>query len=411
VLDGSKGGCLRPNHPPGGFTAGRDTPHLGVDESRVDQREPGRLNRLTRHGYELFSCISFVLLWATSYNEFDQNAPVALRVGIAAAGACGLYAAKHRPVHSMFFLAALCTAIGLFAPGLVAVELLLIVAIFLVSWQTSFSLIATFSVGVIGITLMYTAKIVGIGRSLDASIFLQGLVESGLAVGFGSQTRRLRLANEQLVQMAAADRRSAVVDERRRIANELHDVAAHLLSAIAVKSKLALRLDTHDDLRTANAFAGKTASEALVSMRTLVGVLSTDDTEVPLVPQPRLDELLEIQRRMTTAGLQVEMHVPEPLPELSRHVELAVVRIVQESLTNTLRHRGPGQVWVRIDQVARMLNVVIDDDGSAPVKDPAYESGHGLLGMRERAKACGGTLKVEASPQGGWRIAAQLPCL
>jgi signal transduction histidine kinase len=384
---------------------------LGVVTIRPIQNERRWFERLPRLGFEFFSVLSFLLLWASSYNEFDDGASIAPRVGLSAASAAAFYVAKRSPIHSFFLLAALCVVVGIFSPGLVSVELLLIVAMFLVSWRTSFSLSATLTIGVIGISAMYTAKLAGLGRTPDFSIVLQALVESGLAVGFGAQTRRLRLANEQLVRLAAVDRRNAVVDERRRIASELHDVAAHLLSAIAVKSKLALRLDTREDLRAANAFAGKTASEALTSMRTLVGVLSTDGDEVPLAPQPRLDELVDIQRRMTTAGLHVDMQIPNSLTDLPRQVELAVVRIVQESLTNTLRHRGPGQAWVRVVQGAKTLTVEIDDDGSAPLPGNEYGSGHGLLSMRERASACGGSLRIGPSPQGGWRVAADLPCV
>jgi signal transduction histidine kinase len=362
-----------------------------------------------RPGFGLYAVVSFALLWLSSYNEYDDGASLSVRVGFSATAALAFFVAKTHPVHSLVLLAGLCIVVGIFAPGLVAVELLVIVAIFLVSWRTSFPLFATLTIGVIGISTMYAAKLLGLGRSLDVSILLQGLVESGLSVGFGAQTRRLRLANERLVLLAETDRRNAVVEERRRIASELHDVAAHLLSAVAVKSKLAQRLDTHEDLRSANSFAGKTASEALVSMRTLVGVLNAEDNDAPLAPQPRLNELINIQNRMAVAGLAVDMVIPPDLGDLPRQVELAVVRIVQESLTNTLRHRGPGRAWVRIAAVAKTLTVEIDDDGSAPLSAPEFQFGHGLVGMRERATACGGTLLVEPSPRGGWRIAAHLP--
>jgi signal transduction histidine kinase len=381
----------------------------------VDQNRPAPAPRLPslrrlRASFGAFSVLSFFLLWASSYNEYDEGASIWLRIALAGAASGALYVAKNSPTYSMFLLAGLCVVVGIFAPGLVAVELLLIVAIFLVAWRTSFPLSVTLTIGVVGISAMYAAKLNGLGKAVDLSIVLQALVESGLSVGFGSQTRRLRVANEQLVQLASVDRRNAIIEERRRIASELHDVAAHLLSAVAVKSKLAQRIDTHEDLRVANEFAGRTASEALVSMRTLVGVLSADDDEVLLAPQPRLDELAEITRRMASAGLDVQMQLPASLPDLSRQVELAVVRIIQESLTNTLQHRGPGRAWVRISQVAKTLTIVIDDDGSAPIPTSSSASGHGLLSMRERAVACGGSFHIEQSPRGGWRIAANIPC-
>jgi signal transduction histidine kinase len=383
-----------------------------VDQSAPNLTSPGypfKRSGAFRPGFEFFALLSFLLLWLSSYNEYDKGASLPVRISFSAAAALLFYVAKAHPVLSLVLLAALCIVVGIFAPGLVSVELLLIVVIFLVSWRTAFPLVVTLVIGVVGISAMYAAKLLGLGKTLDVSILLQGLVESGLSVGFGAQTRRLRLANEQLIELAAIDRGNAVVEERRRIASELHDVAAHLLSAVAVKSKLALRLDTHDDLRVANEFAGKTASEALVSMRTLVGILNAQNGEAPLVPQPRISDLAEIQHRMATAGLAVVLDIPANLPNLSRQVELAVVRIVQESLTNTLRHRGTGSAWVRINQIAKTLTVEIDDDGSAPVISSESLSGHGLIGMSERAIACGGTLQIETSPRGGWRISAQFP--
>jgi signal transduction histidine kinase len=365
---------------------------------------------LPKASFGFFAALSFVTLWATSYNEYDRNIGLEMRLGLCAAASGAFYLAKYRPVASLCALAGVSLLIGLVAPGLTSIEALLVVSIFLVSWRTSFSLVATMVIGVVGIAVMYAEKLSGLGKSVDFSILIQAVLVSGLGVGFGAQTRRLRLANEQLVALAKADRHRAVVEERRRIAGELHDVAAHLLSAVAVKSKLALRLDTLDELRVANEFAGRTASEALNSMRSLVGVLTEKGEEVPLAPQPRLDELEAIRNRMTSAGLNIEMVFPKPLPELSRQVELAIVRIVQESLTNVLRHRGPGSVWVTIVSLAHGISVVIDDNGQAPIAGADYFTGHGLVNMQERAAACGGSLTIDPSPRGGWRICAALPC-
>jgi signal transduction histidine kinase len=155
-------------------------------------------------------------------------------------------------------------------------------------------------------------------------------------------------------------------------------------------------------------------------MRALVGVLTDFEEGAEFLPQPRLDALLAIKARMESAGLCVDMQTPPTLPPLTRQVELAVVRIVQESLTNVLRHRGPGNAWIAIapssgtggDNAAAsaQLRVTVDDDGhTSPNALHENSSGHGLLSMRERALACGGTLAVESSPRGGWRITAMFP--
>jgi signal transduction histidine kinase len=363
-----------------------------------------------KSSYLFYSVLSFVALILSSYGYYDRHDTFVVRCALSGLAAGLFYLAKYRPVASLFGLAGYSVAIGWFAPSFSSVEILLVVSIFLVSWKTSFSLVATMAIGVGSIFMMYTGKT----QEDMFSRMLSAVLISGLGVGFGSQTRRLRIANEQLVSLAEVDRRNAVVEERRRIARDLHDVAAHLLTAIIVKSKLALRLDTKEELQPATQFAVTSASDALNSIRTLVGVLSDDAEVAPLTPQPRVAELHEVAQRMEAAGLSVNLHIDE-LPSLSRQVELAAVRIVQEGLTNVLRHRGPGKVWVRIARVADDLRVSIDDDGAingarSEFVDPARRpAGRGLLGMRERAVSCGGSLTIEPSHHGGWRVVADLP--
>jgi signal transduction histidine kinase len=382
-------------------------------------------SRLAQHHFIVWAFLSFAGLFVTSYNEYDEGLAIGPRVTLSATAGGLLYLAKYRPVLSLVGLSLFCVLVGWVAPNLIQVQFLLVVVVFLVSWQTSFSLTGTLVIGVCGITAMYYAKHFGSGRNQLFSFVLDGLLTNGLAVGFGSQTRRLRVANDRLVELAVVDRRNAVVEERRRIARELHDVAAHHLSAVIVKSKVALKLNDPDDLRSANQFASTTATEALNSMRALVGVLSDVEEGTEFLPQPRLDALVGITQRMESAGLHVDLQQSATLPPLTRQVELAIVRIVQESLTNVLRHRGPGKAWIAIasahDSTSKgfdlatnsafgSLQVTIDDDGTtSPPVTQEFGSGHGLLSMRERALACGGTLAIEQSPRGGWRIAAVFP--
>jgi signal transduction histidine kinase len=379
---------------------------------------------LFKNQWTAWTLLSFAALFVTSYNQYDDHLTLTPRVILCAAAASLLLLSRVRPVASLVGLSAFCVLVGQIAPNLIQVQFLLVVVVFLVSWKTSFSLPATMAIGSFGITAMYYAKHFGEGRNELFSFAIDAVLTNGLAVGFGSQTRRLRVANDRLVALAVVDRRNAVVEERRRIARELHDVAAHHLSAVIVKSKVALKLNSQEDLRSANQFASDTATEALNSMRALVGVLSDVEEGAEFLPQPRLDALLAIKARMESAGLCVDMQQSPELPQLTRQVELAIVRIVQESLTNVLRHRGPGNAWIAIGSGSGVssgadgkgtvhasgLRVTVDDDGStSPNSAQDYGSGHGLLSMRERALACGGTLSVEASPRGGWRIAAMFP--
>jgi signal transduction histidine kinase len=366
--------------------------------------------RRLRSSYAAYAVACFALLLLSSYDANRGAEPLLVRCGLAALPAGLLYLAKYQPVLSMFGLAVYAAVIGWVAPSFASVELMLVVAIFLVSWKTSFPLWATFALGVAALTVMYAGKTT---ESLF-TLLQNGAVVTGLGVGCGAQTRRLRVANEQLVSLAEVDRRNAVIDERRRIARDLHDVAAHLLTATIVKSKLALRLDTTRELRGATQFAVSSSSDALDSIRTLVGVLSDDIEVAPFTPQPRVADVHELAKRMEAVGLLVDVEVDE-LPPVSRQVELAVVRIVQEGLTNVLRHRGPGRAWVKVVRSTGDVLVSIDDDGMTDGtyregSDPhRVNAGRGLLGMRERATSCGGSLQIESSQHGGWRVVAHLP--
>jgi signal transduction histidine kinase len=349
---------------------------------------------------------------ASSFNDYlgssNSTERLIARVAVPLAAGALVFVARVRPLVSFVLLGMVCLAVGWFAPYLYPVQLSFIVVLFIVSWRTSFSLWATGFVGALVLTAMFSLKELRLDRPMDSSLIFDAIVTAALAVGCGAQTRRLRVANERLVELAAIDRHNAVINERRRIATELHDVAAHHLSAVIVKNKLAMRLDNPDELRHANAFATESASTALTSMRQLVGVLSDTDDAAPLGPQPGLTEVAAMTNRLNEAGLTVEV---SSLPDepVGRQVELAAFRIVQEALTNILRHRGPGRAWVSITAVERALHVTIDDDGQPP--QPSPRRGHGLIGMEERARACGGRFGIETSPRGGWRIAAVLPVL
>jgi signal transduction histidine kinase len=360
-------------------------------------------------GYRILAAVIFVGLMATSYEDHGSNLSAAARLVGSTIGALVMLAAHRKPTESLLVTAVLCGVVGFFVPEFFEIQLGLALLLFIVAWRTSFPLSLTSAVGFVGLFLLYLGKSRHYPAIDVSEMILSPGLTTALAVGAGAQTRRLRVANERLIELAAVDRRNAVIEERRRIARELHDVAAHHLSAVVVKSKLALRIDTPEDLRQANEFAAASAGEALGSMRQLVGVLSDVTEEAPLAPQPRLDELTAITRRMESAGLRVMMTDLASIPPLARQTELAVVRIVQEALTNVLRHRGPGDVWVSIVHSARAVDVLVDDDGTPPDSAADFGHGHGLVSMRERATACGGDLRIERSPKGGWRIGATLP--
>jgi signal transduction histidine kinase len=252
--------------------------------------------------------------------------------------------------------------------------------------------------------------------NLLAEAVVDGLIVTALVVVLGQQTRLARAANAELQQLRVVERDHAVAEERQRIAVELHDIAAHHLSAVAVRAKVALRTGTPDDLRSATQMAATTASESLDALQQLVHVLS-ESGAAPLAPQSGLAQLDDIVDRVRAAGVDVTLDTPRPLPQLDPQVDLASVRIVQESLTNVLRHRGPGPAHVRLDVTGEELHIDVrsqsHDAQTRRRRRSATSSpstgGRGVIGMHERARACGGTLSAGPQPGGVWLVSARLP--
>ncbi|MDX3098766.1 histidine kinase [Streptomyces sp. ME01-24h] len=227
-----------------------------------------------------------------------------------------------------------------------------------------------------------------------------------------------RLRAEQTALLAELDRREAVGRERARMARELHDMVAGRLSAIAIHSTAALSLDRHEGpAREALAVIRENSVDGLSEMRRLIGLLrdSAGEDGEP-VPVPRLAGLDALLERMRAAAPHSDFVLRDERPggavALPAPVELAAYRIVQESLTNALKHAAPGQVPVVLEQDARALTVTVASPwgsggghGSGP---RAPGSGSGLIGMRERTELLGGTF--EAGREGTtWRVRAVLP--
>ncbi|MEV6023640.1 histidine kinase [Streptomyces sp. NPDC052036] len=213
-----------------------------------------------------------------------------------------------------------------------------------------------------------------------------------------------RLRAEQTALLAEMDRAQAVVDERARVARELHDMVANHLSAIAIHSTAALSLDDPETSRDALGVIRENSVAGLAEMRQLIGILRADDRAPAATPT--LDGLGAMVENARTNGLDVTLdarcgQVPAP-------VELAAYRIVQESLTNALKHAGPGRVTVYLAQDDDALAVRVTSPCGRPDGPRAPGSGSGLVGMRERAALLGGTF--DAGPDGAlWAVRAVLP--
>ncbi|MGW2425449.1 sensor histidine kinase [Streptomyces sp. NPDC001709] len=246
----------------------------------------------------------------------------------------------------------------------------------------------------------------GDGRaSIGQEIVVASWLLAIAAVSELARVRREQWARERADRAQAAKRRAD--EERLRIARELHDVLAHSISVINVQAGMGLALlDSDPEQARAALTTIKAASkEALGEVRQVLDTLRTSGA-APRAPAPGLDRLPELVAQAAAAGLTVEIE-GDP-PRLPPGADLAAFRIVQEALTNVVRHSGSRHARVRFAHDGDALRLRIDDDGPATGAD-AGGSGNGLAGMRERAAALGGTIEAGPRPDGGFRVLAVLP--
>lgn len=234
--------------------------------------------------------------------------------------------------------------------------------------------------------------------------------------------------NAELERLRAVEADRVLAAERTRIARELHDVVAHHLTAVIVRVQAADRVAANDPeaTRATLQWVATTAREALTSMRQTVGMLRADGEAQSYAPEPSIDDLPVIVGRMEAAGLDVTLAVESDVGTIDQATELSVVRIAQEALTNTLRHARATRAVVSLRREPVGLVLDIDDDGAAATADgvagpglpgsfggasasSSGPSGHGIVGMRERAASCGGSLDLSRSDLGGWRVRATFP--
>ncbi|MGY5124963.1 sensor histidine kinase [Streptomyces nigrescens] len=252
----------------------------------------------------------------------------------------------------------------------------------------------------------------------DQRSLTQDAMAFTIAVVLGTALRGRRVARTQLVEqevLTAEERaRRTLLEERNRIARELHDVVAHHMSVISIQAQVAPHLvkDPTDELKEHLAGIRGNAVEALTELRRVLGVLRSEDAladGVRHTPQPTLGRLDELVGTVRGAGLRVTTEITgEPRP-LSPGVELSAFRIVQEALSNAIRHAPGAEVRVAIGYRTGGLTIRIANsapDGPAP---PSQGAGHGLLGMHERTAMLGGELATGPTPDGGYEVTAILP--
>jgi signal transduction histidine kinase len=217
----------------------------------------------------------------------------------------------------------------------------------------------------------------------------------------------LRASHAEREREAAA--RVAVAEERARIARELHDIVAHAVSVMvlqvgAVRHKLT---DAAEEDREALEGVEGTGRTALVEMRRLLGAMRREGDDLALAPQPGLGDLCRLQEHVGRAGLPVRVHIdgePYPLPHA---LDLSAYRIVQEGLTNALKHAHATQAEVTVRYRSEELCIEVRDDGNG--SSPRDGHGHGLLGIRERVKIYGGEMSADSASGGGFVLSTRLP--
>ena len=293
--------------------------------------------------------------------------------------------------------------------------------------QVQFLIVAVYTVGshcdirkrILGIAWlvggMVTAAAIGMPNTRTSDIATTGAIYFGTFF-FGVAIQNRRLYSQQLEARAAMlererdeEAKRAVADERLRIAQELHDVVAHSMGVIAVQAGVGAHVidsDPAEAKKSLDAIA-TTSRSTLMEIRRLLGVLRADDNGA-YQPAPGLGDLDRLVAELRTAGLNVEVAIAGTRDEIPPGVDLTAYRIVQEALTNVLKHAGPAKTKVVVGYEPSALRLEIIDDGRG-VNGRASEGGHGLLGMRERVGVYGGSLQAGPVTGGGFRVVARLP--
>ncbi|WP_431043204.1 sensor histidine kinase [Streptomyces sp. P1-3] len=267
--------------------------------------------------------------------------------------------------------------------------------------------------------MMSSVWIVGPLISYDTPTF--GVVTNGLFFPaviwrFGAVARRTGELTRKLRREQAERARREVAQERGRIARELHDVVAHHMSVVSVQAGLARFVFSSDPdtARTALGTIEEVSAEALEEMRRMLHLLRSEDggydCGAPVAPMPGVERLDEMVERVRSGGVPVDLHVVGAPRPLAPGVELCVYRVVQEALTNVLKHTREARATVELHYRPTHLTVSVIDDGKGVI--PARlgkDGGHGLIGMRERAKLYGGSISIGPRSEGGFAVRLTLP--
>jgi signal transduction histidine kinase len=239
--------------------------------------------------------------------------------------------------------------------------------------------------------------------SVAAAMFLVAILVAG----------RVRVSAEltrEREHSALEESRRALVEERTRIARELHDVIAHSMSVIQVQASTArYRLPDIDEAATSEFESiAATARASLTEMRRMLGILRTEDQTAELAPQQSIDDIPALVDTIRRAGVTVGLEITGAVAEAPQAVQIAAFRIAQEALSNAVRHASGAAVTVRVQADAEVLGIRVRNS-RATTPTTSTGGGYGLRGMRERIELLGGTFTASPTPDDGWEVAASLP--
>jgi signal transduction histidine kinase len=349
-------------------------------------------------------------LGRTDFKYRDANLlSVLLAVGVAAP----YYFRRHAPL-AVLLISEVCfvaLTLGDYRTG--AAPAVLLVGLYTVAaWCSGRDRAIGAGAILIGLTIMAAVGIPGSSGWSVASYF----AAFAAAYLFGSTMRNRRLYGEQLEARAGAlererdeETRRALAEQRLRIAQELHDVVAHSMGVIAVQAGVGAHVIDSEPREAKQALEAisQTSRSTLVEIRRMLGVLR-EDHGASYVPAPGLADLHRLVQDVASAGLHADVRVEGTATQLPPGVDFTAYRIVQEALTNVLKHAGRATAIVIIGYEGTALRLEILDDGSG-VNGLASPGGHGLVGMRERVGVYGGSFEAGPRTGGGFRVAARLP--
>jgi signal transduction histidine kinase len=287
-----------------------------------------------------------------------------------------------------------------------------VIAVYTVATQVKAWRATGLALATLTVLMAATAAVNPFGSATGGAFdILPGLIAAALLAGIAVANRRAYVASIQ--DRAQEDARRQVVEERLRIARELHDVVAHTMATINVQAGSAAHvLATRPEVAAEALQSIKTASkDGLRELRAILNVLRQADDADPIQPAPGLAQLDTLVAGARRAGLETTLAVTGTAVPLPAAADLAAYRIIQESLTNTIRHAGPATATVSVSYTGDDVRISVTDTGlGQPVGTAQTTSaGHGLAGMRERAAAVGGSVDTGPAPGGGFRVTARLP--